>query len=83
MKLSETLDHLPPGDITTIAGVGYREGVTAKDADAGWPLGIVRRPDGDLVVADYKGHRIWRIDDGFLQPSIQGSLCRLDTRRVH
>ena len=67
MKLSETLDHLPPGDITTIAGVGYGEGVTAKDADAGWPLGIVRRPDGDLVVADYKGHRIWRIDgDGIL-----------------
>ena len=67
MKISKTLASLKPGNITTIAGVGYREGVPAKDADAGWPLGIVRRPDGDLVVADYKGHRIWRIDgDGIL-----------------
>ncbi|MDP7579081.1 MAG: hypothetical protein QGF12_06045 [SAR202 cluster bacterium] len=67
MKLSETLSLLPSWDITTIAGVGYQENVPAKDADAGWPLGIVRRPDGDLIVADYKGHRIWRIDeDGIL-----------------
>ena len=61
------LDDLPPGTITTIAGAGYRDGVPAKDADAGWPLGIVRRPDGDLIVADYKGYRLWRIDgDGIL-----------------
>ena len=61
------LATLPPGTITTIAGAGYRDGVPAKDADAGWPLGIVRRPDGDLIVADYKGHRLWRIDgDGIL-----------------
>ena len=67
MKLSETLASIRPGDITTIAGAGYLEATPAKNADAGWPLGIVRRPDGDLVVADYKAHRIWRIDaDGIL-----------------
>ena len=50
------------GTITTIAGVGYRTGISAKEADAGWPFGVVRRPDGDLIVNDYHGNRIFRID---------------------
>ena len=58
---------MKPGAIVTIAGASYRDAVPANEADAGWPLGIVRRPDGDLVVADYKAHRLWRIDgDGIL-----------------
>ena len=56
------IDGLGLGEIDTIAGVGFREGVLARDAPCGWTLGVVRRPDGDLLVADYKGHRIWRID---------------------
>ena len=61
------VDGLGLGEIDTIAGVGFREGVLARDAPCGWALGVVRRPDGDLMVADYKGHRIWRIDsDGIL-----------------
>ena len=67
MSLMELFRSLEAGTITTIAGAGYRDGVPARDADAGWPLGVVRRPDGDLIVNDYKAHRIWRIDgDGIL-----------------
>ncbi len=67
MSLIQQLQSLGPGRIITIAGVGYREGAPARDAPSGWPLGVVRRPDGDLIVADYKAHRLWRIDrDGIL-----------------
>jgi trimeric autotransporter adhesin len=62
MNISEYLHSLERGRISTIAGAGYSDGVPAKEADAGWPLGVVRRPDGDLIVNDYWGHRIWRID---------------------
>ena len=67
MDLAGLLSALPTGGIATIAGFGYQDGIPAKGADAGWPLGVVRRPDGDLIVNDYWGHRIWRIDrDGIL-----------------
>lgn len=56
------LARCAPGTITTIAGVGYRAGIPAREADAGWPMGVARRPDGDLIVIDYHAHRIWRID---------------------
>jgi sugar lactone lactonase YvrE len=62
LGLNETLDRLAPGTITTIAGAGLRDGVPAREADAGWPLGVVRRPDGDLIVTDYHAHILWRID---------------------
>jgi DNA-binding beta-propeller fold protein YncE len=55
--------------LLTIAGAGYRTGIPAREADAGWPMGVVRRPDGDLIVVDYHAHRLWRIDsDGILHP---------------
>ena len=67
MNLFERFDRLAPGAITTIAGLGYTDGVPARDADAGWPLGVVRLPEGhphagELIVNDYQGQRIWRID---------------------
>ena len=67
MNLFERFDKLAPGAIATIAGAGYTDGVPARDADAGWPVGVVRLPEihpyaGDLVVNDYQGQRIWRID---------------------
>lgn len=62
-----SLDHLKTGYIITIAGVGYTSGTIAKDTDIGWPMGVVRRPDGDLLFADIRAHRLWRIDrDGIL-----------------
>ena len=61
------LHTVPHNYITTLAGSGYRDGIPAREADAGWPLGVVRRPDGDLIVVDYHAHRLWRIDaDGIL-----------------
>jgi len=67
MDLTESFKTLSDKAIFTIAGVGQRDGIPAKEADAGWPLGVVRRPDGDLIVVDYQWHRIWRIDkDGIL-----------------
>ncbi|MDP7578497.1 MAG: hypothetical protein QGF12_03010 [SAR202 cluster bacterium] len=62
MNLTQFLNDMLEGTITTIAGVGYRTGISAKEADAGWPFGVVRRPDGDLIVNDYHGNRIFRID---------------------
>ena len=67
MSIVKKLQSLPPGEISVIAGVGQRAGIPAREADAGWPMGVVRRPDGDLIVIDYLWHRIWRIDrDGIL-----------------
>ena len=61
------LAGLAPGHITTIAGVGYLDGVPAREAPAGTPQGVVRTAAGDLIVLDMWGHRIWRIDtDGVL-----------------
>lgn len=62
MNLITRLAEMEPGTILNIAGVGYRDGIPAKEADIGWPMGVVRLPDGGLVVADIRGHRIWRID---------------------
>ncbi|MAE64825.1 MAG: hypothetical protein CMJ18_11205 [Phycisphaeraceae bacterium] len=62
MSILRRLDALAPGTITTVAGAGYHVGIEAKEADAGWPLGVVRVANGDLIVADYFGHRLWRID---------------------
>ena len=62
LNLLEFFKGLNPNTIVSIAGVGYRDGIPAKEADIGWPMGVVRRPDGDLLVADIRGHRIWRID---------------------
>ncbi len=68
MNLNELFAGMEPGAIVTIAGVGYVEEVPARDAPAGWPMGIARNADGDLFVVDYWGHRIWRIDmDGVLR----------------
>jgi sugar lactone lactonase YvrE len=64
MNLRERLASLAPGAITTVAGAGYSVGIPAREADAGWPMGVARRPDGDLIVIDYHAHRIWRIDRG-------------------
>ena len=67
MNILEIFARLETGYLTSIAGVGYQELVPAKEADAGWPLGVIRRQNGDLIVCDYLGHRLWRIDtDGML-----------------
>ena len=62
MRLNTTIRALPAGQIAVLAGAGFRDGVPARDAPAGWPMGVARRPDGDLIVNDYWGNRIWRID---------------------
>jgi DNA-binding beta-propeller fold protein YncE len=62
MRLSDLFASLAPGTIVTVAGAGYRAGIPARDADAGWPMGVARRPNGDLIVIDYQAHRLWRID---------------------
>ena len=68
MNLNKLFDDLQPGEMTTVAGVGIREGIPAKEADAGWPLGILRwNKTGELLINDYHMHIVWRIDhDGIL-----------------
>ena len=53
---------LHQSDLSVIAGVGYFENIPAKEAPSGWTLGIVKLPDEQILVSDYKAHRIWRID---------------------
>ena len=62
MNLHNVLANLKTNHIVSIAGAGYSTGVPAKEADIGWPMGVVRRPDGDLLLADIRAHRVWRID---------------------
>ncbi len=67
MDIIQKLKNLAAGELSVLAGVGQRAGIPAKEADAGWPMGVARRPDGELIVIDYQWHRIWRIDqDGIL-----------------
>ena len=35
-------------------------------------MGVVRRPDGDLIVADIRAHRIWRIDQNGILHTFAG-----------
>jgi sugar lactone lactonase YvrE len=62
MSLRSVIERLRPGAIATIAGTGWREGADAASTGVGWPMGVVRRDDGDLIVVEYFGNRIWRID---------------------
>jgi sugar lactone lactonase YvrE len=66
------LSTLPTGAIYTLAGVGYQSEVPAQTADVGWPMGVVRRPDGDLIVVDYHAHRLWRIDQAGILHTFAG-----------
>ena len=62
MALAHYFKTLLANTIQTIAGIGYQTSGLACELDAGWPMGVVRRPDGDLIVVDYHAHRLWRID---------------------
>ena len=62
MASGELFAWVGRGEVRSVAGVGYRDGVPAREAPSGWTLGVVRVPTGDLIVCDYWGHRIWRID---------------------
>jgi sugar lactone lactonase YvrE len=73
MTLHEIFDRLPVGHITTIAGAPYREGVEAKEAHVGWPIGIARNNDGDLVIVDWHGNRLWCIDGEGILHSFAGT----------
>jgi hypothetical protein len=60
MDLSTIFGKLPCGHITGIAGVPVCDGIPAKEAHVGWPVGVVRRADGDLIIADWQANRLWR-----------------------
>ena len=62
MSLKSVFTAIPAGHIAGIAGAPYQTGVAAKEAHVGWPIGVVRRADGDLIVADWQANRLWRID---------------------
>jgi sugar lactone lactonase YvrE len=51
-----------PRQARTVAGIGWRLTGDAATTAIGWPLGIVRHRNGDLIVADFHGHRLWRVD---------------------
>ena len=62
MNLGEFFKDMEPGTIATIAGAPYRVGVPANEAHVGWPIGVARRPNGDMIVVDWHCNRMWRID---------------------
>ena len=63
---------LHQSDLSVIAGVGYFENIPAKEAPSGWTLGIVKLPDEQILVSDYKAHRIWRIDQKGILHTLAG-----------
>ncbi len=73
MTLRSKFENLPVGHITTIAGQAYQVGVEAKEAHVGWPIGIARNNDGDLVVVDWHANRLWRIDGEGMLHSFAGT----------
>lgn len=76
MYLQDFFHAMPALTLFTIAGVGYQTAVPARDADAGWPMGVVRsvaaRWLGDLIVVDYHAHRLWRIDSTGILHALAG-----------
>ncbi|MEZ4734382.1 MAG: hypothetical protein R3E79_45405 [Caldilineaceae bacterium] len=76
MHLHNLFHTLSVHTLSTVAGAGYRTDIPAKEADAGWPLGVVRsiaeRWLGDLIVVDYHAHRLWRIDGAGILHALAG-----------
>lgn len=76
MSLQTFFQALSTNSLFTVAGVGYRTGIPAQEADAGWPMGVVRsvaeRWVGDLIVVDYHAHRLWRIDSAGILHAFAG-----------
>ena len=62
MSLRNMIERLSPGYIATVAGTGWSAGSEAAAVGVGWPMGVVADDAGDLIVAEYFGHRIFRID---------------------
>ena len=67
MSLIEEINDCSGTGLIRIAGSIMKEGVLAKEADAGWPMGLAQRKTGELIIADYIFNIIWEIDsDGVL-----------------
>ena len=67
MSLIEEINDCSETGLIRIAGSIMKEGVLAKEADAGWPMGLAQRKTGELIIADYIFNIIWEIDsDGVL-----------------
>ena len=67
MSLIEDINDCSERGLIRIAGSIMKEGVLAKEADAGWPMGLAQRKTGELIIADYIFNIIWEIDsDGVL-----------------
>ena len=62
MSLRSMVERLSPGHIATVAGTGWQVGGEAAAVGVGWAMGVVRNDAGDLIVAEYFGNRIFRID---------------------
>ena len=67
MSLIQEINDCSETGLIRIAGSIMKEGVLAKEADAGWPMGLAQRKTGELIIADYIFNIIWEIDsDGVL-----------------
>jgi len=62
MKLSTRLDFLKTNKYITLVGNGIKTNIIAKNADAGWPLGIDQLSNNNLIIADYTFNLIWEIN---------------------
>jgi sugar lactone lactonase YvrE len=62
MSLRGMIERMSPGHIATVAGTGWPVEGEAALVGVGWPMGVVRADSGDLIVVDYFGNRVWRVD---------------------
>ena len=67
MSLIQEINDCSKTSLTRIAGSIMKEGILAREADAGRPMGLAQRKSGELIIADYIFNIIWEIDsDGIL-----------------
>lgn len=70
LYLPPRLDDLPPGFITTVVGIGLSSGEygPAKEAFLRQPWSLAFDAEGRLYISDAPANRVWRINDGLLEP---------------
>ena len=62
MSLLKRLKILENNNYIPIIGNGIKTNTIAKNADAGWPLGIDQLSNSNLIIADYTFNLIWEIN---------------------
>lgn len=66
-----------PGTIETVAGTGKSgfngDGLSGLETDFYWPIAVVKRPTGELIVSDWNNHRVRMVRQDGLVVTLVGN----------